>query len=184
MSERLTFITGNPTKAEQLGLHLGIEVAHREIDLAEIQSLELEEVIKDKAHQAFDVVKQPILVEDTALVFNALGRLPGPFIKWFFEEIDTEGLCRMLDNYDDRSAKAMVLFGLYDGKELKTYAGEIDGIIANTPRGDSGFPSDTIFIPRGQDKTWAEMNPEEQSATSIRRMALKKLEADLRSTPN
>ena len=181
MRERLTFITSNPTKAEQLGLHLGVNVDHHAVDLAEIQSLNLAEVIEHKAREAFEFVGRPVLVEDTALVFNALGNLPGPLIKWFFQEIGTEGLCRLLDSYDDRSAKAMVLFGYYDGDELKTYLGEMDGAIADTPRGDSGFPSDTIFIPKGYDKTWAEMTAEEQSATSIRRMALKKLEADLQS---
>lgn len=180
MGERLTFITSNRAKAQQLGLHLGVELEHQAIELTEIQSLDLEEVVAHKAREAFEAVKRPVLVEDMAMVFNAFGRLPGPLVKWFFQEIGAEGLCRLLDGQKDRTGKAMVVFGYYDGNTLKTYSGEVNGIIADAPRGKSGFPSDTIFIPDGHDKTWSEMSAEEQADTSIRRVALKKLEADLR----
>ncbi len=43
-----------------------------------------------------------------------------------------------------------------------------------------GFGWDSIFIPRGYHKTWAEMTEEEAQATSIRTIALTKLEAYLK----
>ena len=37
-----------------------------------------------------------VIVEDTALCFNALGGLPGVYIKWFLDKLQPEGLHRML----------------------------------------------------------------------------------------
>jgi non-canonical purine NTP pyrophosphatase (RdgB/HAM1 family) len=178
--ESITFITGNEAKAKQLGYHLDYPVEHVKLDLPEMQSLDLREIIEHKAKAAYAEVQKTVLVEDTSLIFNALGRLPGPLIKWFLEELKLEGLCKILDGYGDRSARAEVLFGLYDGKDFEVFAGEMKGTIAHRPKGEEGFGWDPIFIPEGHEKTWGEMNAEEQSQTSMRRIALKKLEAFLK----
>lgn len=176
----VTFITGNTSKAEQLGRHLEFPVEHKKLDLHEIQSLDLREIIEHKAKEAYMQIQAPVLVEDTSLIFHALGRLPGPLIKWFLTELDNGGLCKILDGYDDRSALAQVCFGFYDGEELKIFEGEMKGEIAKSPRGDRGFGWDPIFIPEGHTKTWGEMDHEEQKETSMRRIALKKLERYLK----
>ncbi len=178
----ITFITGNPSKAEQLGRHLDHPVAHRKLDLPEIQSLDLLEIVEYKAKEAYKQAGGLVLVEDTSLTFKALGKLPGPLIKWFLIELDNAGLCKILDSYEDRSALAAVCFGLYDGKELKIFEGEAPGTIATTPRGERGFGWDPVFIPEGYTKTWGEMDTEEQKDTSMRRIALKKLEAYLKAS--
>jgi len=175
----LTFITGNPGKAEQLARHLEYPVAHQKLDLPEIQSLDLKEIVEHKAKEAYKQIQKPVLVEDTSLTFSALGKLPGPLIKWFLTELDNIGLCKLLDGYTDRSAYAEVCFGLYNGKELQIFEGGVKGVISESPRGKRGFGWDPIFIPGGSTKTWGEMTPEEQKETSMRRMALKKLEAFL-----
>lgn len=179
--EELTFITGNPSKAEQLERHLDHPVAHKKLDLPEIQSLDLHEIVEHKAKEAYKQVGGLILVEDTSLLFKALGKLPGPLIKWFLTELDNAGLCKLLDSYEDRTALAAVCFGLYDGKELKIFEGEVPGTIAAVPRGERGFGWDPVFIPEGYTKTWGEMNVEEQKDTSMRRIALQKLEAYLKA---
>lgn len=90
-----------------------------------------------------------------------------------------EGLCKILDPYEDRSALAKVCFGLYDGKDLKMFEGEMSGTIAPKPRGEKGFGWDPVFIPEGNEKTWGEMDVLEQDETSMRKIALKKLEVYL-----
>ena len=173
----ITFITGNAAKAKQLARHLSYPVRHRKLELAEIQSLDLKEIVSCKAREAYQRVKRPVLVEDTSLTFRALGHLPGPLIKWFFQELGNKGLCELLDGYKDRSACAEVCFGLYDGKKLRFFEGKIKGTIAKRPRGKRGFGWDPIFIPAGCRRTWGEMSADEQKGTSMRRIALKKLEA-------
>ncbi len=96
-------------------------------------------------------------------------------------ELGPDGLCRLLDETAERSALASFHFGLYDGQAFYAFAGSKEGTIALTPQGSHGFGRDSIFIPSGSHKTWAEMTEEEAQATSIRTIALTKLEAYLKS---
>ena len=172
----LTFITSNPSKAEQLSYHLDFPITHKHIDLYEIQSLDLKEIVEQKAREAYQQVQSPVLIEDTSLIFNALGKLPGTLIKWFLCELGNEGLCKLLVSNTDRSAIAQVMFAVYDGTEMHFFDGSTEGTISDNPRGADGFGWDPIFIPKGYTKTWGEMDIEEQKNTSMRRIALKKLE--------
>lgn len=164
------FITGNQHKAEYLARLLAMPIEHRSIELEELQSVSLEKIVEHKARQAYQAVGQPVLVEDVALGFVALGGLPGPFIK-FFTELDDglEKLCRMLDGFDDRRAVAACVYGYYDGEEIRLFRGELTGYIAQLPRGDGGFGWDQIFCPDGYGgRTRAELSPEENTATYVR----------------
>lgn len=174
MIESITFITGNPAKVAWLERHIGIPINHQRTDVSEIQSLDLEEVVRAKAEEAYRELGKPLLVEDTSLVFQALGKLPGPFIKWFLEELTVEGLCRLLDG-KDRSAIAQVMYGLHTGKEIVVFDARMHGRIADNPRGENGFGWDKAFIPQGAVKTWGEMTDQEQNNTSMRKIAIEKL---------
>jgi inosine triphosphate pyrophosphatase len=68
----ITFITGNPKKAEYLEQYLGFSVEHKKIELDEIQSLDLHVIVEHKIRQAFERVQSPVLVEDVSLVFDDL----------------------------------------------------------------------------------------------------------------
>lgn len=177
----LIFITGNQHKAEQLAKWLGAPVQHQKIDLDEIQSLDLREVVEHKAQQAYGVVKKPVLVEDVAMIFTAFHALPGPLIKWFEKGSGLETICRMLDAFDDRSAEAHTMYGLFDGGQLHMFEGIMRGTIADKPRGDGGFGFDPIFINDGQSLTRAEMDEVTYAKTSYRAEALAKLRAFLKT---
>lgn len=181
MMDQITFITGNPAKAERVKKYLPVPLSHKAVDLPEIQSLDLHEVVEHKAREAYSHVSGPVLVEDTSLRFTALGKLPGTLIKWFLFEINNQGLCKLLDGYDDRSATAEVCFGLYDGDTVHFFDHQIAGTIAAVPRGGTPFGFDSIFIPNGSIKTWGEMSEEETTIFSMRRPALEKLNVFLSS---
>lgn len=167
MAKNVTFITGNQHKADALARVLDLPLAHRAVDLTEIQSTSLEEIVEHKVRQAYIVAKCPVLVEDVALEFTALGGLPGPFIKFFVEVPNgLENLCWMLDGFDDRSAVAACVFGYYDGEQIKLFRAELGGVIAKHPTGDGGFGWDKIFCPDGYEgKTRAELTPDEDAET-------------------
>lgn len=46
------------------------------------------DVAREKCLLAVKEVQGPTITEDTALCFNALGGLPGVYIKWFLEASD------------------------------------------------------------------------------------------------
>lgn len=169
------FVSGNLDKVRLLERYLGQKVAHHKINLTEIQSLEPHEVVEHKAREAYRILQRPVLIEDTALSFTALGRLPGPFVKFFLSDVGNEGLCKLLRDYSDRSATASVMYGFYDGTRFHTFNGQIRGTVPPKPRGNKGMGWDPVFIPEDSTKTYAEMSEAEIASFSVRNQAVKKL---------
>lgn len=164
--QKLTFITGNQNKADYLSKYLGFPVEHTKIDLDEIQSLDLNEIVEHKVKQAYEKVQGLVIVEDVSLEFEALGRLPGPFIRFFIDEVPFESICSMLDG-KTRKATARCVFGYYDGNNLRLFEGKLGGEIADTPAGENGYGWDKIFIPDGYTVTRAELSEEDDRKTYL-----------------
>lgn len=158
------YLTGNEHKAKFLEKLLGLPLEHAKVSLDEIQSPDPREVIEHKVRQAYDILKRPVLVEDTCMGFDALGGLPGTFIKFFIEQDGgAEKLCRMCDGLESRRATATVTFGYYDGERLEFFQGSIGGEIAKSPgKLINGFGWDVVFIPDGYNGTIrSELNEEQ-----------------------
>jgi non-canonical purine NTP pyrophosphatase (RdgB/HAM1 family) len=173
--DKITFITGNAGKAEEVSRYLGFPVDHVALELDEIQSLDLEAVVRDKAMRAYDAMKKPVLVEDVSLVFRAFGKLPGPLIRWFLEELGNEGLCRLLDGKEDRFCVATVCYGFSDGNTVRLVSGSMEGSVADHPRGSNSFGWAAMFVPAGMGRTYAELTNDEQAPIAMRRKALEEL---------
>lgn len=173
------FVSGNMGKVRMLEAFLGRRVEHHAVDLPEIQSLDSVEVAKHKAKEAYKILKKPVLVDDVSLKINALGGLPGALVKFFLKAIGTEGICRLISSYDDKSATANTIFVLYNGKKHIVFNGEINGSISPEPRGDEtkfeGMGWNPIFIPSGQSKTVAELGEDQLSEFTPRGKAVKNL---------
>ena len=163
----VVFITGNQNKADYLSKYLGHHAEHIKVELEEIQSLDLKEVVRHKMLQAYAKVGRPVLVEDVSLEFTALKRLPGTFIKWFLEELTFEQICSLL-NGKDRSATARCIFGYFDGKEERYFEGNMLGSIPEKPAGKGGYGWDPIFIPEGYTVTRAELSEEDDKITYLK----------------
>ena len=176
MFSQIKFVTGNFNKARETGVILGVPLEQVKVDgLIEIQTQNIEELVHHKCQQAYDSLKCPVLVEDSGLLFNAWDGLPGRFVKWFECAVGCEGMLKMLQTFEDRSATAVSCFAIFDGKDIKIARGEVKGSIATEIRGSNGFGWDVFFIPEGFEKTYAEMQPEEKNSMSHRKNALEKL---------
>ena len=156
-------------------------VEHTSLHLPEIQSLSLEEILIEKAKAAYKIVQKPVLVDDVSLVFNCLGKLPGPFIKFFLKELGNEGLCKLASCYSDKSAVSSVGIGYADKNRIRIFIGETRCTIAHHPTGNGGFGFDPIIIPEGYTKTRASLNEKEYNFVNPRRIALEKLREFIQS---
>ena len=96
-------MTGNAKKLEEtlsiLGSSFPFPVVSAAVDLPELQG-EPEVVSAEKCKLAAKAVGGPVLVEDTSLCFNALGGLPGVYIKWFLEKLHIVGLPKLLAGFE------------------------------------------------------------------------------------
>lgn len=180
-TKNITFITGNQHKADYLAKYLSFPVAHHKLDLDEIQSLDLRVIVEHKVRQAYDILSSPVIVEDVSLEFEALGRLPGPFIKFFLEEMSMQDICSLLDG-KSRNAYARCVFGYFDGTQLELFEGGMKGTIPKSPSGDQGYGWDQLFIPEGYSVTRASLSEEDNQKTYIAIKPFAQLKRFLEST--
>jgi len=174
---QLTLITGNLNKLKEIKAVLdpAFEIIAKDIDLPEYQG-EPGEVARQKCRVATELVDGPVLVEDSCLCFNALGGLPGPYVKWFLKNLGPEGLYRMLDGWEDKSAYALCTFAYGSrNSDIKLFEGKCDGVIV-PPRGPRDFGWDPCFQPIGYTQTNAEMDKAEKQKISHFTIALNNLQ--------
>jgi len=170
-----TLVTSNEGKAKQIERVLGVPITHSGLDLTEVQTLDIKEVVEAKAREAFRILNASVVVDDTGVYIDELNGLPGTFAKWFEIAIGLEGVCRLADPFPGRKGKVVCALVYFDGTEFASFVGETTGSIAEHPRGGRGFGFDIIFIPEGSDLTWGEMSVEEQDQSSARRKAVEGL---------
>jgi XTP/dITP diphosphohydrolase len=172
------FVTTNEHKRREVEEILGVALGRADLDLPEVQAIDPAEVAAQKARAAREALGDTdlaVLVEDSGLMVDAWDGFPGALTKWVTQSVGNEGLLRMLGPDEDRRAKAVCVVALAetDGN-VRTFRGEVPGIVAQRPRGSGGFGYDPIFVPAGSSLTYAEMG-EGKNADSHRARAFKAL---------
>ena len=179
MTKEITLITGNENKVKELERLLGIKLSHQKIDLPETQTTDVKQVAKEKATKAYEILGRACLVDDTGLTIQAWGELPGALIRWFLDNVGSEGIIKMLGEDTPRSASVTTALGYCDEFGPRVFIGEVHGEIAQSPRGDNGFGYDPIFIPDGMCKTFAEMSDAEKDTCSMRKRTVEIMKENL-----
>lgn len=133
-----------------------------------------------KAAAMAERVDCAVMADDTGLFVNALAGEPGVHSARYASEHDDkknrEKLLNNLKDKDDRSAYFKTEIILIDEeKNIIPIEGVCPGKISLEEKGENGFGYDSIFIPEGFDKTFAEMSHEEKNEISHRSRALKNL---------
>ncbi|WP_344984077.1 RdgB/HAM1 family non-canonical purine NTP pyrophosphatase [Thermobifida alba] len=135
----------------------------------------------------------PAVADDSGLRVDALNGMPGVLsARWSGRfgarsgDRDAANLELVLDQLADtppqrRGAEFVcaAALALPDGEE-HVVEGVLRGSLATEPRGANGFGYDPIFVPEGQDRTTAEMSPEEKNAISHRGVAFRALAGRIR----
>jgi len=177
----LVFVTSNLGKLREAEEVLGVKLDHRALDLVEVQSLNLEEVVRSKAASAYERLRVPVLVEDTSLELTGLGGFPGPLVRWLLASVGPAGICRLAHAFADPRATVRCMACASDGAGEVVGLGVVRGIIGEKPRGRTGFGWDSAFVPDGHDgRTYAEMDEAEKNAISHRHKAMVALREALR----
>jgi non-canonical purine NTP pyrophosphatase (RdgB/HAM1 family) len=165
---KLIFVTGNPNKLEIARVKLtDYEVEHIDFEVAEIQSMDPREIVEHKLKEAYAKAGQPCFVWDVAFGLDCLDGFPGPLIKWFFAEVGDTKICRIVDGFGDRGCGYRTVLGYFDGAKSHFFEVARRGNIPEQPRGANGFDWDTIFIPDGEKRTYAEMSFEEKHSHTV-----------------
>lgn len=140
----------------------------------------LQENASTKSRTIFKLTGKDCFSEDTGLEVTALNGAPGvKSARYAGEPADSEkNIDKLLDELkdkDDKSAQFRTVISLLlDGKEY-FFEGICKGNIIAERRGTEGFGYDPIFIPEGNEKTFAEMTMDEKNKFSHRKKATQKL---------
>ena len=170
----LHFATSNPNKIGELSELLEYRITPLELDLQEIQTTDLQELVKHKLKQAYEHIHAPVIVEDTSLYFKAWNELPGPLVKWFIKNLGLAGMVSALSQFEDKSAQVVCCLGYTNnGKSMYLFEGKVKGEIVK-PRGSLNFGWDAIFQPSEHEQTFGEMDPEDKNRISPRGIAANK----------
>jgi XTP/dITP diphosphohydrolase len=154
----IIMVTSNLNKfkeSEEIARSFGIKLVQKHLDVPEIKGT-LREIAVDKSKRAFEIVKQPVICDDSGFFVTALRGFPGSFSHFAFDTVGKEGVLSLLKNKPDKTAEFQCYACFFDGSRMIVSKGVVFGKIADPPRGNAGFGYDPIFVPEGQSKTFAE----------------------------
>lgn len=179
--------SGNSHKIEELGQllsELGIALKST-LDFPGAESVEedrpdLEGNALKKARHWFQKTGLPSLSDDTGLEVDALNGAPGVYsARYAGEDASYEDnvnkLLSEIGGHTNRSAQFRTVVAYIDseGKE-HLFEGICRGEIISEKRGEKGFGYDPVFLPKGYEKTFAELSSEEKNKISHRGIAVQK----------
>ncbi|KAJ7878435.1 Ham1-like protein [Mycena leptocephala] len=148
-NSKLIFVTGNANKLKEVKAILSaggkpIEIQSQSLDIPEIQG-STQEVAIDKCRRAAELLGGSCLTEDTALCFEALKGLPGPYIKYLLADLGHEGLNSLLVGFLTKAAWALCTFAYSagPGTDPILFVGRTDGSIVPA-RGPGIFGWDAL----------------------------------------
>jgi XTP/dITP diphosphohydrolase len=136
-----------------------------------------------KAHAVARATGLVAVADDSGLAVDALNGMPGVFsARWAGRHGDDDGnlrlvLAQVADVPDERRGAAFVCAAAAatpDGHDV-VVEGRLEGSLTREPRGRNGFGYDPIFLPRGGDRTTAELDPADKDAISHRGVAFREL---------
>lgn len=147
-----------------------LKIHFHKVETREIQTENMNQLIRHKALETFAKIKRPVLVEHTSLHLKNWGNLPGGLTQIIWDRLGEEGFIKLVNK--KRKAVARTYLGYIDGKKLHTHIGEVKGKLAESPFGNQGFKWDRVFIPKGHNRTFAEMEEDEKNRISMRKKAV------------
>ncbi|MCE5304492.1 MAG: RdgB/HAM1 family non-canonical purine NTP pyrophosphatase [Chloroherpetonaceae bacterium] len=132
-----------------------------------------------KARGIFNILKVPVIADDSGLEVDILGGQPGVFSARYSgigasDEDNRLKLVHQLSNFSDNifPAQFQCVLCYFDGTHTIKGKGICMGSIILQERGSNGFGYDPMFIPEGYEMTFAELPPEIKNAISHRSKAL------------
>ena len=192
---RLCFATNNKHKVEEAN-----DIIGPDIDIVSLEEIDCREELPEtsdtlegnsfqKADFVFSHYKLPCFADDTGLEVEALMGAPGVYSARYAGEHKSshDNISLLLENLEgksNRSARFRTIITLMGIQQEPLYfEGVVSGTIIQERKGISGFGYDSVFVPEGYEKTYAEMSLQEKSLLSHRAIALKKLEHYLKNLP-
>ena len=191
--KQIILASNNPNKLREMKEKLGafgIDVISQkeagiDVDVEETGTT-FEENAVLKASTIYDIIKKPVIADDSGLEIDALDGAPGVYSHRFAGEnaTDDDRINKVLTLLKDvpeekRTARFRCCICFIDENgEKHIFNGTAEGKIGFEKVGENGFGYDPIFVYEG--KTFASLTSEEKNNVSHRGRAVKQFEEFLR----
>ena len=188
--KKLVFATNNKHKRDEVARML--EGQYEVVCLDDIGCTE--DIIEDadtlegnafiKANYVYQNYQLDCFADDTGLEIESLNGAPGVYTARYAgpEKDNQANMQKVMDELagkSERAAQFRTAVCLIQGGTTIHFEGIAQGHIATEKSGQEGFGYDPIFIPEGEERTFAEMTQQEKNALSHRGRAIQQLIAYL-----
>lgn len=160
MNKSITFVTGNQEKirdAQHVAKEYDIDVNFRSVDIDEIQHHDPLKITEHKAKEAYKLVGNPVIVNDSSWAIPSLGGFPGGYIKDVASWLSTEDFLTLMKDKSDKSIFLTDINGYYDGQTYKEFSTTRRGKFIPSPRGRSEPSFARLVVMDGDDRTISEI---------------------------
>lgn len=180
--QRLIFATNNQHKVDEIKSVVGnsfqiltLKEAGINIDIEEPFDT-LKENASIKSSTIFNLTKTNCFSEDTGLEIDALNGEPGVKSARYAGvdrdfEANIDKVLEKLGATENRTARFRTVISLILNEKEFFFEGICEGEIIHNQTGIGGFGYDPIFVPKGSQKSFAEMTTAEKNEFSHRRKA-------------
>ena len=173
---KIHFVSKNEHKIREVQEILSdvcVEVVPAKYSINEIQTEDVDSLVRDKLLKAFKIVGRPVFVEHTGLYIESVNDFPGGLTQIFWDKLQADKFSELLGHLNNTSLIAKTVIAYCDTKKIHLFEGKIEGNIAPEPKGDRAFQWDCVFIPKGFKETFAELG-EKKNEISMRKIAFDK----------
>ncbi len=177
----LRVVTSNEGKAREFRAaldRLPWRVERVAMEYQEVQADTLDEVAVASAIwlRELGTVEPPFVLEDAGLFVDALAGFPGVYSAYVYRTVGCDGIIRLMEGRDDRKARFESRIALVPPTgPIEVMEGVCVGTVPIEARGTGGFGFDPVFVPEGEERTFAQMGIAEKEARSHRGRALARL---------
>lgn len=178
---KINFVSKNDLKVQEVQSILagaGVDVVAAKYSIDEIQTEDVNNLVRDKLLKAFRIIGRPVFVEHTGLYIESLNEFPGGLTQIFWDKLQADKFSALFGNGENTNLVAKTIIGYCDSRKIHLFEGTIKGTISKEPKGNRDFQWDCIFIPEGATETFAEMG-DRKNEISMRRIAFEQFKAFL-----
>ncbi|KKP24873.1 MAG: hypothetical protein SZ59_C0001G0191 [candidate division TM6 bacterium GW2011_GWF2_28_16] len=163
MKKEIYFVTGNSGKFKEMKTYIEnnvpeIELKQFKADIPEIQSMDQKEICIDKALKAWELLKKPLIVDDSAIYYEKYNNFPGTMTKYIYQGLGFDGIKKLIETGDKAYFTLQITY-IENPEKIHVFEGKTEGTIKRheTFAGDPSLPHAYMFVPNGSNKLYEEL---------------------------
>ena len=157
---QVLFVTGNQEKVREAAYacrDYDIDIIQKEVSVSEIQHHDPDEITRHKAFAAYEILGEPVVVNDSSWSIPALGGFPGGYMKDISGWLSTDDFARLMAGNKDKSIILTEVTAYFDGSEYRAFRYVRRGKFIDTPRGRSSPSFARLVVMEDDEVTISEM---------------------------